>query len=318
MHDDLPQAIFLMGPTASGKTAAAVELVKHFPLEIISVDSALVYRGMDIGTAKPGADVLRNAPHHLIDIRDPAEAYSAAEFRQDARELMQNIRTRGRIPLLTGGTFLYFRALESGLSDMPAADPTVRAWLQDVLHREGLASMHRRLQALDPISAARIHATDPQRILRALEVYELTGQPMSELQAAGRGAPLPWQVLKLALVPADRAILHARIEQRLAAMLEGGFEDEVRALQARADLHAELPALRAVGYRQMWAALAGRESMDGVAQRILVATRQYARRQLTWLRGEPGAEYFAMDDERLADRLKQRLDEWLDLTMIKN
>jgi len=316
MQENFPQAIFLMGPTASGKTAAAVELVRHFPLEIISVDSVLVYRGMDIGTAKPGADILRVAPHHLIDIRDPSEPYSAAEFRDDALAAMADIRERGRVPLLTGGTFLYFRALEYGLSDMPAADPVVRERLEDVLGREGLPAMYRRLQSVDPVAAARIHATDPQRILRALEVYELTGQPLSALHATGRGEPLPWHVLKLALVPAERAILHARIGQRLDAMLAGGFEDEVRALRARGDLHAELPALRAVGYRQMWAALTGRENMDEVAERILVATRQYARRQLTWLRGEPGAEYFELDDDRLVDRLRRRLDEWLDLTAI--
>ncbi len=307
-----------MGPTASGKTAAAVELVRHFPLEIISVDSALVYRGMDIGTAKPGADILRAAPHHLIDIRDPSEPYSAAEFREDALAAMADIRERRRVPLLTGGTFLYFRALEYGLSDMPAADPAVRERLEDVLRREGLPAMYQRLQSVDPAAAARIHATDPQRILRALEVYELTGQPLSALHATGRGEPLPWRVLKLGLVPADRAVLHARIGQRLATMLAAGLEGEVRALQARGNLHAELPALRAVGYRQMWAALEGRENMDEVAERILVATRQYARRQLTWLRGEPGVEYFELDDERLVQQLQRRLDEWLDLTMIKN
>ena len=313
-----PQAVFLMGPTASGKTAAAVELVQRFPLEIISVDSALVYRGMDIGTAKPGADILRVAPHHLIDIREPAEPYSAAEFRQDALALMDDIHARGRVPLLTGGTFLYFRALEHGLSDMPPADPAIRAQLEAELQANGLPRLHRRLQAVDPEAAARIHATDPQRILRALEVHALTGQPLSALHAAGRGAPLPWRLLKLALVPADRAVLHARIEQRLAAMLAGGLEDEVRALRSRGDLRAELPALRAVGYRQMWAALAGAEPMEDVAERILVATRRYARRQLTWLRGEVGAEYFEFDLDDLVGRLTRRLDEWLDLTVIKN
>ena len=307
-----------MGPTASGKTAAAVELVQRFPLEIISVDSALVYRGMDVGTAKPGPDILRVAPHHLIDIRDPAEPYSAAEFRQDALAVMDDIHARGRVPLLVGGTFLYFRALEHGLSDMPPADPALRAQLEAELQAEGLPALHRRLQAVDPEAAARIHATDPQRILRALEVHALTGQPLSALHAAGRGAPLPWRLLKLALVPADRAVLHARIQQRLMAMLAGGLEDEVRALRSRGDLRAELPALRAVGYRQMWAALAGAEPMEGVAERILVATRRYARRQLTWLRGEPEVEYFELDDERLVRQLQRRLDEWLDLTMTKN
>lgn len=307
-----------MGPTASGKTAAAVELVQRFPLEIISVDSALVYRGMNVGTAKPGADILDVAPHHLIDIREPAQPYSAAVFRADALRLMDDIHARGRVPLLTGGTFLYFRALEHGLSNMPPADPAMRAQLEEALHQDGLPALHSRLQAVDPEAAARIHATDPQRILRALEVYELTGQPLSALHAAGRGEPLPWRLLKLALVPADRAVLHARIEQRLLAMLSSGFEDEVRALRLRDDLQADLPALRAVGYRQMWAALDGEEPLDGVAERILVATRQYARHQLTWLRGEVGVEYFEFDLNDLVGRLARRLDGWLDLTTIKN
>ena len=313
MTTELPQAIFLMGPTASGKTDIAVELVRRFPLEIISVDSALVYRGMDIGTAKPGADILREAPHHLIDIRDPAEAYSAAEFRRDALQAMAEIRARGRVPLLVGGTFLYFRALEQGLSPLPAADPDLRAQLEEELERVGLSAMHRRLQAVDAPAAARIHATDPQRILRALEVYELTGQPISELQAAGRGEPLAARLLKLALLPADRAVLHARIEQRLAVMLAGGFADEVRTLMARGDLHAELPAMRAVGYRQMWAALAAGEDPQAAAERILVATRQYARRQLTWLRGEAGVECFESATGDPAARLAGRLGEWLEM-----
>jgi tRNA dimethylallyltransferase len=313
----LPQAIFLMGPTASGKTSLAVELVRHYPLEIISVDSALVYRGLDVGTAKPNAEILQAAPHHLIDIRDPAEPYSAAEFRLDALRVMDEIRARGHVPLLVGGTFLYFRALEHGLSNMPAADPAVRARLEDALQQDGLAALHRRLQAIDPAAAARIHATDPQRILRALEVYEITGQPLSALHATGRSEPLACDVLKIGLLPTDRAVLHARIEQRLAAMLKGGFEAEVRTLMVRADLHSELPALRAVGYRQMWAALAGDEPMDTVGERILAATRQYARRQLTWLRGEPGMSYFELDAGNLVGRVMRQLDEWLDLTLIK-
>ena len=312
MTKPLPPAIFLMGPTASGKTAVAVELVKRFPLEIISVDSAQIYRGMDIGTAKPNKQELAKAPHRLIDIRDPTETYSAAEFRRDALRIMDDIHQRGRIPLLVGGTFLYFRALEHGLSEMPPADPAVRAELEEDLRRDGLAALHRRLAAVDAEAAARIHATDPQRILRALEVYTLTGQPLSALHAAGRGEPLPWQVLKLALVPGERAVLHARIEQRLAVMLAGGFEAEVRSLMARGDLDAELPALRAVGYRQMWSVLAGEADRDALAERILVATRQYARRQLTWLRSEPGVERFELEDPQLTARLRRRLDEWLD------
>ena len=313
----LPPAIFLMGPTASGKTTQAVALVKHFPMEIISVDSALVYRGLDIGTAKPTAEVLRAAPHHLIDIRDPSEPYSAAEFRHDALEIMADITARKRVPLLVGGTFLYFRALQQGLSDMPAADPETRAQLEADLQRDGLPAMHQRLQSVDPSAASRIHATDPQRILRALEVYLLTGQSMSALHAQGRGEALPYRVLKLALMPTERAALHARIEQRLALMLASGFEAEVRDLLQRGDLTPELPALRAVGYRQMWACLSENEDCGDVAQKILVATRQYARRQLTWLRGEADVEYFACDEEHVAERVKQRLAEWLNLISIK-
>ncbi len=317
-ENTLPQAIFLMGPTASGKTSAAVALAERFPLEVISVDSALVYRGMDIGTAKPDADILRSIPHHLIDIREPSETYSAADFRRDALGIMEDVRRRSCIPLLVGGTFLYFRALEYGLSDMPASDPKVRAALEAELERNGLTALHQRLARVDPQAAARIHATDRQRILRALEVYAITAKPLSTLHASGRGDPLPWRVLKLALVPGDRGILHARIEQRLAAMLAAGFEDEVRALMARPDLHAELPALRAVGYRQMWSALASGSAGEAVAGQILVATRQYARRQLTWLRTESGLEEFEMEAPRLHARLQERLNEWLELPDSEN
>jgi tRNA dimethylallyltransferase len=301
-----------MGPTASGKTAQAVELLRHFPLEIISVDSALVYRGMDIGTAKPDAATLRAAPHALIDIRDPAEPYSAAEFRTDALVEMARIRAAGRIPLLVGGTFLYFRALQQGLSAMPAADPGIRARLEAELSAHGLPQLYRRLQQLDPATAARLHASDPQRIQRALEVIELTGRRMSELHAQGRGDALPYRVLKLALYPGDRAWLQHRIDRRLQHMLAAGFEGEVRALMARGDLSAELPALRAVGYRQMWAWLAGATDYPQAVEKIRVATRQYARRQLTWLRGEAGLECFDCQAAELPDQLRQRLNEWLD------
>jgi len=311
MNSPLPPAIFLMGPTASGKTGVAVELVQRLPLEIISVDSALVYRGMDIGTAKPGPDILAKAPHRLIDIRDPATAYSAAEFRADALAAMAEISASGRVPLLVGGTFLYFRALEQGLSDMPAADPEIRARLEDEARRAGLEFLHARLARVDPESAQRIHVTDPQRILRALEVYEQTGEPMSAFHARGRSAALPYRLLKLALLPQDRQVLHARIAARFSAMLAAGLVEEVRRLYLRGDLTPELPAMRAVGYRQVWAHLAGETGHAELPERVIVATRQYARRQLTWLRGESSIEHYPADAAGVAERVAERIGEWL-------
>jgi len=311
MNDALPPAIFLMGPTASGKTGVAVELARRLPLDIISVDSALVYRGMDIGTAKPGPDILATAPHRLIDIRDPAESYSAAEFRADALAAMAGISAQGRVPLLVGGTFLYFRALEQGLSAMPAAAPEIRARLEAEVRRDGLECLHARLARVDPVAAARIHATDPQRILRALEVYEQTGEPMSAFHARGRPDALPYRLLKLALLPQDRAVLHARIAARFRAMLAAGLVEEVRQLSLRGDLGPELPAMRAVGYRQVWAYLAGETSFEALPERAIVATRQYARRQLTWLRSEANIEHYPADDDRVADRLAERIGDWL-------
>ncbi|MFQ5643361.1 MAG: tRNA (adenosine(37)-N6)-dimethylallyltransferase MiaA [Thiogranum sp.] len=283
-----PLAIFLMGPTASGKTAVAVELARRLALEIISVDSALVYRGMTIGTAKPDADTLRLAPHRLIDILDPAETYSAAQFREDALREMEAICARGNTPLLTGGTMLYFRALEQGLSTLPAADAGVRGQLEAEARHKGWAAMHARLAVIDPVSAERIHPNDPQRIQRALEVYELTGMPLSELCAAGRETPPGYRFVKIVLAPADRAQLHERIRQRFDLMLEQGFLDEVRALHARGDLHPDLPSMRAVGYRQAWDYLDGKLSAAEWVERAVIATRQYAKRQMTWLRSEPG------------------------------
>jgi tRNA dimethylallyltransferase len=311
MNDVLPPAIFLMGPTASGKTGVAVELVQRQPLEIISVDSALVYRGMDIGTAKPEPSVLEIAPHHLIDIRDPAEPYSAAEFRADALAAMAGITAAGRVPLLVGGTFLYFRALEQGLSEMPAADPEIRSRLEDEARRDGLEALHARLAQVDPVSAERIHVTDPQRILRALEVYRQTGEPLSALHARGRRATLPYRLLKLALLPENRAVLHARIAARFDSMLAAGLIEEVRCLYQRGDLRPELPAMRAVGYRQVWAYLAGEISREELPQRVIAATRQYARRQLTWLRGEANMESWAADVPGVADRVAERVADWL-------
>jgi tRNA dimethylallyltransferase len=284
--DQRPLAVFLMGPTASGKTALACAVSDHFPMDLISVDSALVYRGLDIGSAKPDAATLARYPHRLIDIRDPAEPYSAADFRGDAVAAMQEITGRGRVPLLVGGTGLYFRALQQGLSQLPEADPAIRERLAAQASIEGWPALHARLQQLDPPAAERIGPNDAQRIQRALEVIELTGRPLSEQQRGGSGERFPWRVLKLALVPADRAPLHARIAQRFDAMLSHGFLDEVRALRERGDLHADLPAIRAVGYRQAWEHLDGQISAAEFRDRAIFATRQLAKRQMTWLRGE--------------------------------
>ncbi|MDE2308946.1 MAG: tRNA (adenosine(37)-N6)-dimethylallyltransferase MiaA [Xanthomonadaceae bacterium] len=299
--DSRPLAIFLMGPTASGKTALACALSERFALGLISVDSALVYRGMDIGTAKPDAATLARYPHALVDIRDPAEAYSAAEFRADALAAMQRVSAQGRVPLLVGGTGLYFRALQQGLSDLPEAVPALRARLAGEAAQLGWPAMHARLARLDPLAATRIGSHDAQRLQRALEVIELTGRPLSEQQHGGR-TRFPWRVLKLALLPADRSVLHARIAQRFDAMLAAGFLDEVRGLRSRGDLHAQLPAMRAVGYRQAWEHLDGSTDPAGFRDRGIFATRQLAKRQITWLRSDFGARQLDPDRPRLAER----------------
>jgi tRNA dimethylallyltransferase len=290
----LPPAIFLMGPTAAGKTDLALALADVLPCELISVDSALIYRGMDIGTAKPDRATLARYPHRLIDIRDPAESYSAAEFRADALAAMAEITARGRIPLLVGGTMLYFKALLEGLADMPGADPAVRAELEARAAVEGWQALHRELAEIDPESAARIHPNDPQRLTRALEVYRVSGLSMTahrQQQAAensGCGAPgmahLPYTVAHFAIAPEQRQVLHARIAQRFHLMLEQGFVEEVEALRRRGDLHAGLPSIRAVGYRQVWDYLDGTLDRDEMTQRGIIATRQLAKRQFTWLR----------------------------------
>lgn len=301
-----------MGPTASGKTERAVELVQQLPLEIISVDSALVYRHMDIGTAKPDAALRARAPHRLIDIRDPAQAYSAAEFRADALQAMTEITAAGRVPLLVGGTMLYFRALRRGLSALPGADAALRARLDEEGRRHGWAHLHRRLAGVDPAAAARIHPNDPQRIQRALEVYELTGEPLSRLQAGGGGPrACPYRILTLGLLDEDRAALHQRIARRFEAMLRAGFVEEVEALRRRGDLHPELPALRAVGYRQVWEYLDGKSTRDEMVQRGVAATRQLAKRQITWLRAEPALQPLAPAAADVAQRLRGRVQEWL-------
>ncbi|MET0071837.1 MAG: tRNA (adenosine(37)-N6)-dimethylallyltransferase MiaA [Candidatus Thiodiazotropha sp.] len=292
-----------MGPTASGKTELAVELVKRLPLRIVSVDSALVYRGMDIGTAKPDQATLRVAPHRLIDIRDPADSYSAAAFREDALAEMAAITEAGGVPLLVGGTMLYFKALEEGLSDLPAADPGVRARLEGELQRLGLAELHQRLSQLDPGAGERIHPNDPQRILRALEVIEITGATLTELQRGSAGHTLPYSVIKLVRAPRQRATLHARIERRFREMLAQGFEQEVKGLMDRGDLTPGMPSMRSVGYRQMLAYLLGELSREAMIERGIIATRQLAKRQYTWLRSCKGCHW--LDEE--GDVLEQAL-----------
>ncbi|URX61247.1 tRNA (adenosine(37)-N6)-dimethylallyltransferase MiaA [Luteibacter anthropi] len=292
--DARPLAIFLMGPTASGKTALACELADRFPVGLISVDSALVYRGLDIGSAKPDAATLARYPHELIDIRDPAQPYSAADFATDAVSAMQTVAASGRVPLLVGGTGLYFRALQRGLSELPEADASVRERLAEEAARLGWAAMHARMAAADPEAGERIKPADAQRIQRALEVMELTGRPISELQRQAR-KPFPWRVLKLALLPESRTTLHERIARRFTQMLDEGFLDEVKALRARGDLHADLPAIRAVGYRQAWEYLDGHGDATNLRDRGIYATRQLAKRQITWLRSELDARTFDPD-----------------------
>ncbi|WP_434572740.1 tRNA (adenosine(37)-N6)-dimethylallyltransferase MiaA [Pseudomonas sp. Z3-6] len=311
----LPPAIFLMGPTAAGKTDLAIELTKVLPCELISVDSALVYRGMDIGTAKPSKALLAEFPHRLIDILDPAESYSAADFRRDALQAMAEITARGKIPLLVGGTMLYYKALVEGLADMPAADPEVRAQIEEEAARLGWQALHEQLAVIDPESAARIHPNDPQRLSRALEVYRVSGQSMTALrqrqtaqstEAAASGLQqLPYTVANLAIAPANRQVLHRRIEQRFTLMLEQGFIDEVVALRERSDLHAGLPSIRAVGYRQVWDYLDGKLTSAEMQERGIIATRQLAKRQFTWLRSWTDLHWLdSLDCDNLPRALK--------------
>ncbi len=279
-----PTVVFLMGPTASGKTALAIELAKRLPCDIISVDSALVYRGMDIGTAKPTAAEQAQAPHRLLDLIDPAEAYSAADFRRDALREIESIVAQGRIPLLVGGTMLYYKALLEGLSPLPAADPLIRQAIETEAEQIGWDALHAQLQQIDPVSAARIHPNDPQRLSRALEVYRISGKTLTELTQT-KGEQLPYRTLQFAIAPTDRELLRQRIAERYKLMLSQGFEQEVRALYQRSDLNADLPSIRCVGYRQMWEYLEGKMSYDEMVYRGIVATCQLAKRQMTWLRG---------------------------------
>ena len=279
-----PLAIFLMGPTASGKSALAMELVRRLPCDIISVDSALVYRGMDIGTAKPTPAELAVAPHRLIDVRDPVQSYSAADFCQDALQEMTAITAQGRIPLLVGGTMLYYKALLEGLSPLPEADPHIRAVIEAQAAESGWGALHAELCRIDPVAGARIHPNDPQRLSRALEVFRITGKTLTELTQQ-QGPGLPYQTLQYAIAPLDRQMLRQRIAERFDAMLALGFETEVRNLMARGDLHPELPSMRCVGYRQMWDYLSGVLDYAEMRYRGIVATNQLAKRQMTWLRG---------------------------------
>ncbi|WP_028023433.1 tRNA (adenosine(37)-N6)-dimethylallyltransferase MiaA [Enterovibrio calviensis] len=299
MTNALPKAIFLMGPTASGKTALAIALRQQFPVDIISVDSALIYRDMNIGTAKPDEQELALAPHRLIDIRDPSEAYSAADFREDALKEMADIVAKGRIPLLVGGTMLYFKALLEGLSPLPPADQSIRATIEQEAQTRGWQSLHDELCRIDPVAGARIHPNDPQRLSRALEVFRISGKTLTELTET-KGEPLPYEVHQFAIAPKERGDLHRRIELRFQMMMEAGFEEEVRALYERGDLNPDLPSIRCVGYRQMWDYLAGSCSIDDAVYRGVCATRQLAKRQITWLRSWDNLTWLDSDDVPLS------------------
>lgn len=306
-----PPAILLMGPTASGKTAAALWLAERFPVELISVDSALVFRDMDIGTAKPDAATLQAFPHHLIDLITPEGAYSAARFRNEALAIMREIIARGKIPLLVGGTMLYFKALLDGLAELPQADPAIRAEIDALAAAHGWPVVHAELARVDPTTAARLHATDAQRIQRALEIFRIAGQPMSELLAAGRGEPPPFDFLSLGLQPSNRGILHERIAVRFDAMLAAGFEDEVSALRSKYTLSLDLPSMRCVGYRQVWEAQDGIIPREEMRDRGIYATRQLAKRQITWMTNTLKPEPYDCLASTSSDRIGKRIAAFL-------
>lgn len=293
-----PKAIFLMGPTASGKTDLAIALRGHLPVDLINVDSAQVYTGMDIGTAKPDRQALDLAPHRLISFRDPAQAYSAADFAADAKREMEDIVSAGRIPLLVGGTMLYFKVLLEGLSDLPEADQGIRDAIQQRADRDGWPSVHRELQRVDAVTAESLHPNHSQRIQRALEVYQLTGRPLSELQASTAGGIQEhYDIRQFALIPNNRQLLHKRIESRFYSMMDQGFEAEVEKLYRRGDLQASLPAIRSVGYRQLWDYFEGNCDLSEAIERGIVATRQLSKRQQTWLRNWSNCEQIAVDND---------------------
>jgi len=287
----VPPAIFLMGPTAAGKTDLALFLAQYLPVEIISVDSALIYKQMDIGTAKPDAKILQQFPHHLVNIIDPKDTYSAGRFRRDALALMADITRRGKIPLLVGGTMLYFKTLQYGIAELPVADLKVRSRLDKELQEFGLPYLHQRLSQVDPISAKRIHVNDPQRLLRALEVYEVSGKSLTELTEHS-DSTLPYRVIKVIVSPFDRKVLHRRIAERYQMMMNAGFVEEVKSLFEREDLHQALPSIRAVGYRQAWSFLSGEYDESTFIEKAIIATRQMAKRQLTWLRAQNDGVWF--------------------------
>jgi len=304
---NLPPAIFLMGPTASGKTALAVEIAQNLNAEIISVDSALVYREMNIGTAKPTMSERGGIKHHLIDILDPVESFSTGMFRDKALQLMTEITEKGKIPLLTGGTMLYFNILFKGLADLPEANEIIRKKLNEQAKIEGWAAMHKKLAEVDPISAARIHPNDPQRIQRALEVFEISGEPISHWHVIAEQKQIPFKKIKIVIAPDDRKLLHDRIALRFHQMLELGFVDEVKKLFHRGDLTEKMPSVRAVGYRQIWSYLNGEYDYAKMIEKGIVATRQLAKRQITWLRRETDAEWFINHQENLSSRVIELL-----------
>ena len=303
------RAVLLMGPTGAGKSDLAIQLTRELPLEIVSVDSALVYRGMDIGTAKPDAQIRRAIPHHLIDIRDPTATYSAGEFVLDATAAMRDIWSRGRQPLFVGGTMLYFHALSAGIADLPEGNVAVRAEIDGQAAAVGWPGMHLELSRVDPEAAARIHGNDSQRIQRALEVYRVTGEPISRLQRRRTSVLADVQVAEFAVGPLERSVLHARIEARFGAMLAAGLVDEVRGLRERNDLDAEHPSMRAVGYRQVWRFLAGQCALNEAVEQAIVATRQLAKRQLTWLRARPHVKWIDSAQSDAISTVKRALSE---------
>ncbi|STQ89562.1 tRNA (adenosine(37)-N6)-dimethylallyltransferase MiaA [Iodobacter fluviatilis] len=305
-------AIFLMGPTASGKTASAIHLLESgLPVELISVDSALVFKDMDIGSAKPSAAELARAPHHLIDIISPEEAYSAAQFRRDALALMADITSRGKVPVLVGGTMLYYNTLQHGIHELPQADAALRVQIHEEAALIGWPAMHAKLAAIDPITAERLKPTDAQRIERALEVCQLTGRKMSDLLAEPASGALPYRLLKIALLPQDRKWLHERIALRFEQMLELGLLDEVSRLRAKYDLSLELPSMRCVGYRQAWEYQDGMVDYPTMREKGIAATRQLAKRQLTWMRGMDDLLEINCQEENLAERVKTAVEGWL-------